>query len=242
MKTNKGTILIIEDDQPLASLIANALQKEGYLVFMEHQGDQAVSKIEALEPDLIILDLMLPFLNGIEICRMIRDDYNGCILILTAREGDVDQIAGLEAGADDYVIKPIKPKVLIARVNSHFRRMNTHIQANLSSVLLSSGLMIDLHQRSARVFGQRVDLTTSEFDLLAYLAHHAGQTLSRQDLYQALRGIDYDGVDRSIDLRVSKIRRYLKNAGLQDNVIKTVHGRGYHFISLPFVEIPPHQS
>ena len=237
MKASRGTILIIEDDYPLAVLMANSLQKEGYIVFTETQGDQAISKVENLNPDLILLDLMLPFLNGVEICQMIRETYQGCIVMFTARESDLDQITGLNAGADDYVIKPIKPKVLIARIHSHFRRMRLSTPVNTANAILaSSGLSIDLHQRSATVFGQRVELTTSEFDLLAYLAHHAGQTLSRQDLYQALRGIDYDGVDRSIDLRISKIRRYLKDAGLNENVIKTVHGRGYHFVTLPSQE------
>jgi len=218
-------ILIVEDDQPLAEAMRLVLEKEGYQVMIERRGDRAVSRIEELQPQLVILDWMLPGLEGPEVCRRVRSSYSGRILMLTAKQSDADQILGLEVGADDYVIKPVQSRVLTARVKAHLRRaqLSEGLEIQLGS------LHINASERVARVGEQALELTTSEFDLLFYLASHAGQTLTRQELYLALRGIDYDGIDRSIDLRVSKLRAHLKAVGFDPKLIKTVHGKGYHF-------------
>lgn len=226
---SQAQILIVEDDLPLAEAMKLVLSKEGYLVSIEQRGDRAVSRIEELCPQLVILDWMLPGLEGPEVCRRVRSSYTGRILMLTAKESDADQVLGFEVGADDYVVKPIQSRVLIARVRAHLRRA----QQSEGLEIQVEGLYINASERIARVKGRPLELTTSEFDLLFYLASHAGQTLSRQELYLALRGIDYDGVDRSIDLRVSKLRAHLKSAGFEHHLIKTVHGKGYHFAINP---------
>ena len=226
---SQAHVLIVEDDLPLAEAMKLVLTKEGYAVSIEQRGDRAVTKIEELCPQLVILDWMLPGLEGPEVCRRVRSAYTGRILMLTAKEGDADQILGLEVGADDYVVKPIQSKVLVARVRAHLRRA----QQSEGLEIQVGALYINASERLVRVGEQPIELTTSEFDLLFYLASRSGQTLTRQELYLALRGIDYDGVDRSIDLRVSKLRAHLKSAGFDQQVIKTVHGKGYHFALSP---------
>jgi DNA-binding response OmpR family regulator len=222
-------ILIVEDDAPLAALMAQALTREGYTVTLEPRGDRAVGQIETLRPQLVLLDLMLPGLDGVEVCKRARRSYSGRIIMITAKESDADQILGLEVGADDYIVKPVPPKLLMARVKAHIRRA----QQSEGLKIEVEGLTIDPSTRSASVAGKPLELTTSELDLLLYLAARPGQILSRQEIYLALRGIEHDGVDRSIDLRVSKIRSQLRAAGLSLNFIKTVHGKGYLFALNP---------
>lgn len=231
---SQAHILIVEDDAPLAEAMKLVLCKEGYEVSIEQRGDRAVSRIEDLCPQLVILDWMLPGLEGPEICKKVRSTYSGRILMLTAKEGDADQVLGLEVGADDYVVKPIQSRVLVARVRAHLRRA----QQSEGLEIQVEELYINASERIVRVKDHLLELTTSEFDLLFYLASHAGQTISRQELYMALRGIDYDGVDRSIDLRISKLRAHLKNAGYEHSLIKTVHGKGYHFAISPLTSDP----
>ncbi len=222
-------ILIVEDDATLATLMATALRKEGYLVSVEQRGDRAVAQIDALRPQLVLLDVMLPGLDGVEVCKRARRSYSGRILMVTAKESDADHILGLEVGADDYLVKPVPPRLLMARVKAHLRRA----QQSEGLRIQVGALVIDPATRSAAVGGAPLTLTTSELDLLLYLASHPGQVLSRQEIYLTLRGIEHDGVDRSIDLRVSKLRAHLRAAGLTQNIIKTVHGRGYLFAVNP---------
>lgn len=218
-------ILVVEDDETLAHLMSHTLKREGFIVEVVNQGDEAVTAILEWSPHLVLLDLMLPKLSGVEICRQVRDQYHGRILMLTARSEDASQLKGFEVGADDYVVKPILPQVLIARIKAHLRQLSSQSDDR-------APLYIDHSSRAVFVYGQELKLTTSEFDLLAFLAAHPGETLTRQELYHQLRGIDYDGLDRSIDLRVSKLRSNLRAMGLEREVIKTVHGRGYHFVPL----------
>lgn len=215
-------ILIVEDDEVLADLMAHALRRERYQVDLITRGDEAVAAILERRPHLVLLDLVLPKLDGVEVCRQVRERFSGKIIMLTARSGDTSQLQGFEVGADDYVVKPIQPKVLIARIKAHLRQIAHEPRP--------APLRIDHSSRTVSVFGHTLRLTTSEFDLLAFLAAHPGETLTRQSLYYHLRGIDYDGLDRSIDLRVSKLRSNLRSMGLTQEVIKTIHGRGYHFV------------
>ena len=219
-------LLVVEDDEALSTLISRFLTQAGYSVEVIHRGDVAVSYIIDTQPHLVLLDLMLPGMDGIEVCKRVRDEYNGYILMLTAKSSDASQLLGFEVGADDYVIKPVQPNILVARIKAHLR----HLSSTLHTAELP--LRIDDMSRTVFVYGKDLKLTTSEFDLLAFLFEHQGQTLTRQELYFSLRGIDYDGLDRSIDLRVSKLRSHLRTMGLTQEVIKTVHGRGYHFIPL----------
>jgi two-component system response regulator RstA len=226
MNSEEQTILIVEDDVPLAELIAASLRRERFRTEIESHGGRALDKIRAVSPDLVILDVMLPGQDGFAICRQSRAFYTNPILMLTARDEDMDQILGLELGADDYVIKPVMPRVLLARVRALLRRGERVSKANGESISLGE-LEIKIGERRVLAGGREVDLTTSEFDLLLFLAQRAGNVVSRQDLYKALRGIDYDGIDRAMDLRVSKLRSRLREAAPNAALIKTIHGRGY---------------
>lgn len=228
---NKPTILLIEDDHELSELTRDYLQNHSLNVICEMDGANAVSRIINEQPDLVILDIMLPNKDGFTICREARLQYTGPILMLTARDEDMDQLLGLELGADDYVTKPVKPVLLLARIHSLLRRVNSH-QVEIIPTSLDFGLLnIDLSCREVSFDKQSLDFTTAEFDLFALLAKHAGTVLSREDIYQHLRGIGYDGSNRTIDLRISRLRQKLDVYIDNQAVIKTVRGAGYLFVA-----------
>ncbi|MEZ4316394.1 MAG: response regulator [Myxococcota bacterium] len=214
-------LLLVEDDATLVDLVGGFLRSHGFTVDTEMRGDRAVDRIVEGRPDLVLLDLMLPGLDGMEVCRQARErGFAGAIVMLTARGDDLDEILGLQVGADDYLAKPVRPRVLLARVQAVLRRMQPR-EATLSR----GRLMLDLAAREARLDGERVSLTTAEFDLLAVLARNAGEVLSRDDLSLELRGIPWDGLDRSIDLRVSRLRKRLGDDDAE--IVKSVRGSGY---------------
>lgn len=229
---NKARILLIEDDKELAELTFDYLQNHNLSVNIEHDGADAVARIISEQPDLVILDIMLPNKDGFSICREVRreqgtaNSYSGPILMLTARDEDMDQLLGLELGADDYVTKPVQPALLLARIHSLLRRASPAYSQAVSTLTFGE-LSIDSACREVSLAGKAIDLTTTEFDLLFLLAKYAGAVLSRDDISQHLRGFDYDGSDRTIDLRVSRLRNKL---GLE-SIIKTVRGAGYLFIN-----------
>lgn len=231
------TILLVEDDIRLSALVVEYLQKNALKVETEFRGDTAVQRILDLQPDLVVLDLMLPGLDGFEVCKQVRHDYNGPILMLTAKDEDIDQVVGLEIGADDYVIKPAQPRLLLARIRALLRRANSHrdIQKNNSQSNrqeLSFGELKIVHaSRSVWLHQSIVELTTIEFDLLWLLAIHAGQVLSRDEISTALSGTEYDGLDRSIDIRISRLRKLLQDNSSKPKGIKTVRGQGYLFVA-----------
>ena len=225
-------ILLVEDDVRLAALIQDYLTQHGMHVAVEHRGDRAATRILSEQPDLVILDLMLPGLDGFGVCRRIRPAYRGPVLMLTASDEDADQVAGLEMGADDYVVKPAPPRVLLARARSLLRRAQGSgeaLEQRDVNTLSFGSLHIQHDTRSVRLHGQAVDLTTSEFDLLWRLASHAGSVLTRDDILASSRGIAYDGLDRSVDARVSRLRRKLGDDPERPTRIKTVWRRGYLF-------------
>lgn len=218
-------LLLVEDDERLGSLVAEYLTTAGFQVAVERNGIRAKSRILEEHPDIVILDVMLPGEDGLSICRSVRQEYGGIILMMTARGDELDQVLGLELGADDYVAKPVSPRLLLARVKALMRRAGPRAD---SEQIVDGELHIDRSRREIRVADRRMELTTAEFDLLWYLARHAGRPVTRQDLFQELRGIDYDGVDRSMDVRVSQLRKKLEMfAGRA--VIKTVRGVGYQY-------------
>lgn len=221
-------ILIIEDDLKLAALTAEYLENQGFKVSQHHTGDAAVEKILELRPDLVILDIMLPVKDGTMICREVRDRYLGGILMLTARDDDMDELLGLELGADDYIGKPVQPRLLLARIHSLLRRIGTQHPAALSALEVG-GMRLDVTAREVRLDGELLELTDAEFDLLLLLARHAGEVVSRDVIVQNLRGIEYDGLDRSVDNRISRLRRKLPEKTI---TIKTVRARGY-MLALP---------
>ncbi|NWN82018.1 MAG: winged helix-turn-helix domain-containing protein [Halomonas sp.] len=222
-------VLIIEDDERLAGLTCDYLEANGFRVTLEVDGTHGVERILALQPDLVILDLMLPGEDGLSICRRVRDDYPGPILMLTARTDDMDQVLGLEMGADDYVAKPVQPRVLLARMRALLRRSEP-VEESGEPSLSFGDLEIDNATREAWLSGERIELTSAEFDLLWLLASHAGRVLTREEIFSQLRGIKYDGQDRSIDVRVSRIRPKIGDDPHQPHRIKTVRSKGYLFV------------
>lgn len=223
-------ILLVEDDQRLADLTAEYLRRNDFEVNIEGRGDTAEHRILTEQPDLVILDVMLPGKDGFEVCRSIRPSYKGVVLMLTARDEDFDQILGLELGADDYIAKPVQPRVLLARIKALLRRLpNSESSSNEKKEQVFGTFRISQATRTALLDNTPLDLTTAEFDLLWLLAAHAGNILSRDDLLQELRGIGFDGLDRSIDARISRLRKKIGDDPENPTRIKTVRGKGYLF-------------
>jgi DNA-binding response OmpR family regulator len=222
-------ILLIEDDARLAELTATYLEQNGLRVSVEERGDRAMERFAREKPRLVLLDLLLPGKDGLSICRELRRVHDVPILILTARDTDLDHVIGLEAGADDYVMKPVDPMVLLARVRALLRRAERGAAAagERKADLMLGALRISETSREVWLQGQPVSLTTQEFELLSLLAHRAGELVSRDEVFRTMRGIDYDGLDRSIDGRVSKLRRKLGDDAAAPTRIKTVWGKGY---------------
>jgi len=228
LTTSSADILLVEDDQRLAELTAEYLEQNGFSVAIESRGDRALARFAQVKPRVVLLDLMLPGVDGLTICRELRETFTGPILIFTARDSDIDQVIGLEAGADDYVAKPVDPMVLLARTRALLRRVESTEQVPTQGGDIVLGeLRISASAQEVILAGDPVQLTTHEFELLLLLARHAGTVLSRDDIFHHLRGIDYDGTDRSIDGRVSKLRKKLGDTAAEPARIKTVWGKGY---------------
>ena len=220
-------VLLVEDDARLASMVADYLSPHGFDVAVEGRGDSAVARILNENPDAVILDVNLPGLDGLAVCQAVRVAYRGAILMLTARGEEVDEVLGLELGADDYMAKPVRPRALLARLRTHLRRVTPTEEEASSEPIQVGTLVVDSARRSVEVDGDTLDLTTAEFDLLRLLAEHAGQTLDRNEIYQRIHGMKYDGQDRSIDLRISRLRKKLGDDPAKPRRIKSVRGVGY---------------
>lgn len=226
------TLLLVEDDRRLSAVICEYLQQQGLNIETEYRGDTAVERILTLQPDLVILDLMLPGLDGLEVCKQVRHHYTQPILILTAKDEDFDQVVGLELGADDYVIKPVQPRVLLARIRTLLRRSIPPVKAEKpSSRLHFDRLEINNEAREVKLDHHLIELTTQEYEMLYLLACHAGEVLSRNTIFEALSGIEYDGLDRSVDIRISRLRKLLETNPAKPTGIKTVRGQGYLFVA-----------
>ncbi|WP_447592425.1 response regulator [Aquipseudomonas campi] len=231
MEQEAWQILIVEDDQRLAELTREYLESNGLRVDIESDGAKAAARILKEQPDLVVLDLMLPGEDGLSICRKVRSRYDRPILMLTARTDDMDEVLGLEMGADDYVCKPVRPRVLLARIRALLRRREGSEAPAESQRRLEFGqLVIDSALREAWLREQSIELTSAEFDLLWLLAANAGRILSREEIFTALRGIEYDGQDRSIDVRISRIRPKIGDDPMHPRLIKTVRSKGYLFV------------
>jgi len=224
-------IILVEDDEKLSKLIKIYLDKQNFEVTVVSDGNQATELILSEQPDVAILDLMLPGKDGLAICREIRAQFKGSILFLTASEDDMDHVAGVELGADDFIVKPIQPRVLLARIRMQLRRSLTNESAVIDqNTLLFGQLTIKKSTRSVIFKDASISLTTSEFDLLWLLASHSEEIMSRDFIYQKLRGIEYDGMDRTIDSKVATLRKKLcDDASLSKRII-TVRGKGYLFV------------
>lgn len=232
MHAEKERIIIVEDDAKLAALIGEFLESQGLVVELIDDGGKAVELIMANPPALVVLDLMLPGLDGLSVCRRLRErGYTRPILMLTARSDDQDHIKGLELGADDFVNKPVRPQVLLARIRALLRRVEADNPEPSPTRLSFGALVIDQTRREAWLNEQLIDLTGAEFDLLWLLASNAGRILSREETFVALRGIEYDGQDRSVDVRISRIRPKIGDDPDMPRLIKTVRSKGYLFVA-----------
>ncbi|MGD8341706.1 MAG: response regulator [Gammaproteobacteria bacterium] len=226
--TERTDILLVEDDRRLARLTAEYFEQNGFAVAVESHGNEVLAQFARVRPRIVLLDLMLPGTDGLTLCRRLREIFDGPILMFTARDSDIDQVIGLEAGADDYVTKPVDPIVLLARTRALLRRVESQAKpAPPDNDIVLGGLHINRAAQKVTLGAEQVPLTTHEFELLVLLAQHAGTVLSRDDISHYLRGIEYDGLDRSIDARVSKLRRKLGDSATEPTRIKTVWGKGY---------------
>ncbi len=227
----KYKVLLIEDDDRLAQLVSEYLGNYEFTVEIIRRGDIAVAAVAKEMPALVILDLMLPHMDGMEVCRRIRAFSRVPVLILTARVDTYDQVAGLEIGADDYVVKPIEPRLLVARARALLRRavLAEAVPQHQDDDLVFGELSISPPNRRVVWRGHPVELKTTEFNLLLILARAAGTVLSRDDILRQLRGIEFDGLDRTVDSGISRLRKRFDDASPEPTKIKTIWGRGYLF-------------
>ena len=223
---SKEHILIIEDETDIQELIQFNLKKEGYQVTSTLTGEEGISKLKVSHPDLVLLDLMLPGIDGFEVCRRLKSDTETKkipIIILTAKGEESDIVSGLELGADDYITKPFKPRVLIARIRSVLRRSQKDFTEE-SSVMSVHNITLDSSKYKVAVEGTSVDLTATEFFLLKLLMRRPGWVFTRGQIIDAVKGTDYPVTDRSVDVQITGLRKKLQSAGAY---IETVRGIGY---------------
>ncbi len=231
--THQSTkLFLVEDDLELAAMVSEFLTNEGYEVSTESNGRVAAERIVKEDFDVVLLDIGLPELDGISICRNTRDKFQGPIIMLTARGDEIDEVVALEVGADDFMSKPVRPRALLARLKVHIKRTKQVGAHPSASRIELNGLVIDANSRNVRLKDTsnnetKVALTTAEFDLLWFLAERAGQVVPRNDIYKEIQGVEYDGLDRSIDLRISRLRKKLNDDPHDPERIKSVRGVGY---------------
>ena len=221
------TVLVVEDDTQIARLVRDYLEHAGFAVQVASDGGSALHHVRATKPDLMVLDLGLPDMDGLDVTRSVRAFSALPIIVLTARDDEADRIVGLELGADDYVVKPFSPKELVSRVRAVLRRTEGARPAD--EVLHVADLEIDVPAMRASAAGVRLDLTPTEFQLLVALARRPGRVLTRGQLLQAVRGVAFDSYERAIDAHVKNIRRKLEAHDGAPRYIETVYGVGYRF-------------
>jgi len=219
-------ILLVDDDIRLCTMISDYLSEQAYDVTVCHTGIAAIKLIGELNPDLVVLDLMLPGIDGLTVCREVRSSYSGKILMLTALEDTSEEITGLEIGADDYIIKPVKPRLLLARIRTLLRR-GASTQDATTEIIKIEALTVDKSNREVSLSGNTIAMTTTEFDLLWLLASNAGDSVTRETLHESIFRLDLTPDDRRIDLLVSRIRKKIGDSSANPHYIKTVRGRGY---------------
>lgn len=223
------TVLVVDDEANIRDLARLYLEKEGFRVILAQDGAQAMDQVKANDPALMVLDLMLPEIDGWEVCRRVRAESNLPILMLTARDDDIDKIVGLEMGADDYLTKPFNPRELVARVRAILRRASITASGVPADVVRQLGnVTIDPNSREVMVAERRVTLRTKEFDLLLTLADHQNIVLSRDQLLDLVWGYDFYGQTRTVDVHIAHLREKLSDSNL---LIETVWGMGYKLVS-----------
>jgi two-component system OmpR family response regulator len=220
-------ILVVDDEEMIVRTVKAYLDREGFKTYTAADGEEALRAFAEKGPDLIVLDLMLPKLSGIEVTRRIRATSGVPIIMLTAKAGEADRVVGLELGADDYVVKPFSPRELVARVRAVLRRLEGG--AAEADRLVYGELEIGLKTREVKVTGKEIELTPTEFDLLAFLARHPAQVFTRLQLLREVQGYTYDSFARTIDTHIKNLRRKIEQDPKEPRYILTVHGVGYRF-------------
>jgi len=221
----KAKILVVDDEASIINLVTAYLRPEGYEIFTANDGAIGLQMARSHQPDLIVLDLMLPGMDGMEVLARLRRESNAYVILLTARTEETDKIVGLSVGADDYVTKPFSPRELVARIKAALRRQGGKSDVSAGNILQFEHVRIDSGSRQAWIDDQTVDLTQTEFDLLLVLAEHRGLVLSREQLLERVWGYDYFGDTRVVDVHMGHLRQKLGN----DALIATVRGVGYRF-------------
>ena len=223
-------ILLVEDDQRLRELVADYLRNNHFSVTDLADGSELLHHVTLHQPAIVILDVMLPGQDGFSLCRQLRESYSGPLLFMTAKNDTIDQILGFELGADDYVIKPVEPRVLLARIQALLRRSGSNVVEH-ADTLQFGALLIDKNARRVTLHNADISLTSHEFDLLCMLAARAGHVVSRDTIYEQLIGREYDGLDRSADVRISRLRKKLGDNAQNPFRIKTIWGKGFFFVA-----------
>jgi len=225
-------ILVVDDEKPIADILQFNLKKEGYEVFCAYDGTEALQMVEEIAPDLILLDIMLPQKDGMEVCREVRKKYDMPIIMLTAKDSEIDKVLGLELGADDYVTKPFSTRELLARVKANLRRhqqkTNASEENNGTNEIVVGSLIIHPDAYIVSKRGEKIELTHREFELLHYLAKHIGQVMTREHLLQTVWGYDYYGDVRTVDVTVRRLREKIEDNPSHPIWIVTRRGVGYY--------------
>lgn len=224
-----GSIVIVEDDKRLSSLVCQYLESEFYTVFPFYSGLNASEKIQEIDPDLVILDYMLPEVDGIKVCRQLRPSFSSPVIMLTAHDDELTEVTALNSGVDDYITKPLRPHVLIARIKALLRRGHNNKKRNERNRLEVQDLSIDIVDRIIYRGDDKICATDAEFDLMVELVKRAGKIVKRNELFNALRGFEYNGTDRSVDQRVSTLRKKLGDDDAPHRYIRTIRNKGYLF-------------
>jgi len=222
------TVLIVDDDVKLVKLLQTYFKKEGYLTYSANDGLDALQVVRERKPDIIVLDLMLPGLDGLTVCRRIRKDNDIPIIMLTARDEESDRLVGLEIGADDYVTKPFSPKEVVARVKAILRRANKEVVR--SEQIKAGTLIIDLERHQITNGGQIVDVTPTEFKIMELLAANVSKVYSRLQIVEQIQGYSFEGYERTIDAHIKNLRRKIESNSKAPQYIQTVYGIGYKFV------------
>ena len=221
-------ILVVDDESSVHDVVRGYLEREGYIVYSAQSGGEGLQLAESKQPALVVLDLMLPDVSGEEVCAEIRSRSDVPILMLTAKSGEEDRIAGLEHGADDYLVKPFSPRELVARVKAVLRRSAGAEAPLVEQLSFDEGaLRVDTQRREVHVRGEQVDLTPSEYGLLVAIAQYPGRVYSRFELINRVRGYDFEGYERTIDAHVKNLRKKIEADPGEPRYVETVHGVGY---------------
>lgn len=226
-------VLVVDDEKPIADILQFNLKKEGFEVFCAYDGNEALSMVDEIQPDIILLDIMLPLRDGMEVCREVRKKYDMPIIMLTAKDSEIDKVLGLELGADDYVTKPFSTRELIARVKANLRRHQSltgpaPVEEEDSNEIEIGSLVIHPDAYIVSKRGETIELTHREFELLHYLAKHIGQVMTREHLLQTVWGYDYFGDVRTVDVTVRRLREKIEDSPSHPTWIVTRRGVGYY--------------